>query len=151
MNYCSISDIVSTIPNVELVQLTNDDGGDTVDETKITDAISYVGNIIDGYLRGRYTLPLTSIPDELKYISIDYVVYRLYCRRMYNNLPDVVSQRYKEIMKVLNDIQKGTFSLTSGTDEYANPITKVGNNIKVESEDVYYNSDKWKEYDSWLS
>ena len=65
MIYCSITDIQGVIPHEDLVQLTNDVGGDTVDTDKITDAISYADNIIDGYLRARYSLPLDTVPECL--------------------------------------------------------------------------------------
>lgn len=146
MGYCTAADITAVIPNEKLIDLTNDSGGETVDADKITDAISYVDNIIDGYLRGRYDLPLASTPDELKYIAVDFVVYRLYSRRMYTDVPENVNLRYKEIIRYLIDIQKGKFSLgIEATEAYGELSMKTNKT----SSDKKYNTDKWDNY-SWL-
>ncbi|OGI00467.1 MAG: hypothetical protein A2Y25_12010 [Candidatus Melainabacteria bacterium GWF2_37_15] len=152
MSYCSTSDIQAVIANDDLVQLTNDSGGDTVDTTKITDAISYVDNIIDGYLRGRYDLPLASIPDELKYIAVDFVVYRLYSRRLYTEVPDSILKKYYEVIKTLQDIQKGAFNLgVENTSAFNNPALKTNKDTTSSSVNKYFNKEKWDEYDAWLS
>lgn len=152
MSYCIVSDIEAVIYNEDLIQLTNDLGGDTVDDTKITEAISYVDCMIDGYLRGRYTLPLSSpVPDELKYIAIDFVVYRLYGRRLVTDIPASIDQRYKEVIKLLTSIQNGKFSLgIEDTDGYDNPILDTNKSTAISSVNKYYNEDKWDEYDAWL-
>lgn len=150
MSYCSISDITGAIAESELIQLTNDAGGSTVDNDKITDAINYADNMIDGYLRGRYSLPLSSTPDELKYLSIDLVVYRLYSRRMYTEIPETVTKKFDDVMKTLKDIQKGNFSINSGTDEYSDPILDTDKTTEVSSVNKYYDEEKWDEYDLWL-
>jgi len=151
MGYCSVEDIEAVIYSEDLVQLTNDLGGDTVDDTKITDAILYVDCIIDGYLRGRYTLPLSSIPNELKYIAIDFVVYRLYSRRLVTEVPASVEHKYKEVIKLLTNIQNGKFSLgVEDTDGYDDPILDTNKSTAVSSVNKYYNEDKWDEYDAWL-
>lgn len=148
MNYCSTSDIQSVIAHNDLAQLTNDLGGDTVDSTTIAEAISYVDNIIDGYLRGRYNLPLASIPDELKYLAIDFVVYRLYSRRMYTEIPSSVAEKYKNLINTLSRIQKGTFNLgIESSEAYSNSAIKTNKSGSSSSVNKYYNSNKWDEYD----
>jgi len=148
MSYCSINDIKSVIANDDLVQLTNDSGSDFVDSGKITDAINYADNIIDGYLRGRYDLPPASIPDELKYLAVDFTVYRLYSRRLYTEVPDSVLKKYYEVIKTLENIQKGVFNLgIENTDAFNNPALKINKDTAPSSVNKYYNSDKWDEYD----
>ncbi len=152
MTYCSITDIQGVIANDDLVQLTNDTGGGTVDTTRITDAIAYVDNIIDGYLRGRYDLPLESAPDELKYLAVDFVVYRLYSRRMYTEVPDGVLKKYYDVVKTLQDIQKGAFNLgIEGSEAFGDPSLKINKDNTKSSLNKYFNRQKWEEYDSWLS
>lgn len=151
MAYCSLSDITSTVTSDDLVQLTNDLGGTTVDSNKITDAIAYVDNIIDGYLRSRYLLPLNSIPDELKYIAIDFTVYRLYSRRMFANVPENLLQRYKEIQTILKDLQSGRFSLgIEDTNEVENKNMKTNKSFTSASGNRYYTDEKWSGYNSWV-
>lgn len=151
MSYCSISDIEANVPSLDLAQITSDSGS-SVDETVITNTISYVDNIIDGYLRGRYTLPLDTVPDELKYIAIDYVSYKLYTRRLYTEVPTSVEQRYKEIMQLLKDIQSGKFSLgVETTNAFESPKLKSNKSATTSSVNKYYTQDKWDEYDSFLN
>jgi phage gp36-like protein len=150
MSYCSSSDITSLIPNDELVQLTNDSGGDSVDSSVITTAIDYVDNFIDGYLRGRYDLPLTSTPDELKYIAIDLVVFRLYTRRMYTNIPENIEARYKTVVKQLEHIQSGKFSLgIESSDAHDNKLLKTNKTTTTSTRNRVYDEDKWDEYNTW--
>lgn len=150
MSYCTVDDIEANIPSVTLAQITSDTGS-SVDETVIETAIDYVDNIIDGYLRGRYTLPLNSTPDELKYIAVDYVTYRLYSRRLMTEIPESISNRFKEVTSLLKSIQKGTFSLgIEDTNAVANPKLKTNKSLNTSSVNKYYNEDKWDEYDTWL-
>ncbi|HSA06151.1 MAG TPA: DUF1320 domain-containing protein [Candidatus Gastranaerophilales bacterium] len=148
MTYCSISDITAAISNSDLAQLTNDSGGDTVDSSRIIDALNYVDNIIDGYLRGRYDLPLAVIPDELKYLAVDFVVYKLYSRRMFSEIPDSVNKSYQNVIKILEQIQKGTFNLGVETSEaFGNPALKTNKDSTSSSVNKFYTSEKWDEYD----
>ena len=149
MSYCSTSDVQSVITNDDLVQLTNDSGGDTIDTSKITEAVSYVDNIIDGYLRGRYDLPLASTPDELKYLAVDFVVYKLYSRRLYTEIPESINEKFRNVIKTLENIQKGLFNLGVETSEaFDNPALKTNKTDSSSSVNKYYDSDKWDEYDS---
>ena len=152
MGYCSTTDITSAVTSSDLVQLTNDAGGTSVDTTKITEAISYVDNIVDGYLRGRYQLPLTSTPDELKYIAVDFVVYRLYSRRMTRSVPENILQRYKEIQQFLKDIQSGKFSLgIEDTNEIVDSRMKTNKSTTISTSNKYFTEEKWDGYgSSWL-
>ena len=151
MSYCSTSDIQAAVPSTDLLQITDDDNSGSVDTTVISNMISYVDNIIDGYLRGRYFLPLTTIPDELKYLAIDFVVYKLYTRRMFTEVPESVNQRYKEIMGMLKDIQKGVFSLgAESTNAHASGKLTTDKSAISSSKNSYYTEDKWNTYDSWL-
>lgn len=152
MTYCTIADITAEVPDADLIQITNDSGGSTVDDTVITNAISYVDNIIDGYLRGRYNLPLTTVPDELKFIAIDYVKYRLYSRRMYTEIPPVVEQRYKEVIQLLKDIQNGKFSLgVEDTNSISNSKLTTNKSLTSSSTNKYYTEKMWDQYNSFFN
>jgi phage gp36-like protein len=149
MSYCTVSDITANVSGKQLSQITNDFGGDTVDETKITAAIDYTNNIIDGYLRGRYNLPLTSTPNALKYLAIDFVVYRLYSRRDYTNVPENIKEKYKEVVKRLYEIQNGKFSLgIESTNEYSDLLLKTNKTGLESATNKFYTEDKWDEYDA---
>lgn len=148
MGYCSIADIVAAVSNDDLVQLTNDNGGDTIATAKITSAIDYVDNMIDGYLRGRYNLPLTSTPDELKFLAIDFVIHRLYSLRTFTPVPQNIEERYTEVKKRLYEIQSGKFSLgIEDTNELSNILLLTNKTSEKSTTNKYFDGDKWEEYD----
>jgi phage gp36-like protein len=109
MAYCTLADI--DIPTKDLIELTDDNNAGVVDQTVIDKAIAAAGELIDGYLRGRYTLPLVPLPGLMKTLALDLVVYRLYTRRVRLTPPEAVADRYKNSIKILDQIATGKISL----------------------------------------
>ena len=116
MDYCTIEDIETQTSTPTLIQLTSDDGQEAVDRVVAQEAILYSSTLIDGYLRGRYTLPLDAHFPLLRILAIDLSIYRLYTRRMRNEMPEVIENNYKNAIATLRDIQKGVISLQSEND-----------------------------------
>lgn len=116
MDYCTIEDIETQTSTPTLIQLTSDDGQEEVDRVVAQEAILYSSTLIDGYLRGRYTLPLDTHFPLLRILAIDLSIYRLYTRRMRNEMPEVIENNYKNAIATLRDIQKGVITLQSEND-----------------------------------
>ena len=116
VSYCSSVDIESYVSTPTLIQLTIDEGGDVINDNVTQEAIIYASTLIDGYLRGRYTLPLDTQFPLLKILCIDISVYRLYSRRMRDEMPEVIENAYKNAIQTLRDIQKGILSLQAEND-----------------------------------
>lgn len=114
--YCTIDDIEKHTSSPTLIQLSSDDGQEAVNRVVVEEAILYASTLIDGYLRGRYSLPLDTHFPLLRIIAIDLSVYRLYSRRMRNEMPEVIATAYKSAIATLRDIQKGVISLQSEND-----------------------------------
>ena len=114
--YCTIDDIEKHTSSPTLIQLSSDDGQEAVNRVVVEEAILYASTRIDGYLRGRYSLPLDTHFPLLRIIAIDLSVYRLYSRRMRNEMPEVIETAYKSAIATLRDIQKGVISLQSEND-----------------------------------
>ena len=114
--YCTIDDIEKHTSSPTLIQLSSDDGQEAVNRVVVEEAILYASTLIDGYLRGRYSLPLDTHFPLLRIIAIDLSVYRLYSRRMRNEMPEVIETAYKSAISTLRDIQKGVISLQSEND-----------------------------------
>lgn len=112
-DYCTIEDIETQTSTPTLIQLTSDDGQEEVDRVVAQEAILYSSTLIDGYLRGRYTLPLDTHFPLLRILAIDLSIYRLYTRRMRNEMPEVIENNYKNAIATLRDIQKGVITLQS--------------------------------------
>ncbi len=78
----------------------------------ISDAMRVVAQLIDGYLRPRYALPLASIPAFLSDVETKLVRYRLHrhlTRGEGQQHP--VIRDYTDAMKLLRDIRSGNLSL----------------------------------------
>lgn len=116
MDYCTIADIETQTSTPTLIQLTSDDGQEIVDRVVAQEAILYSTSLINGYLRGRYSLPLNIHFPLLRILAIDISIYRLYARRMRNEMPEVIETAYKNAIATLKDIQKGTITLESEND-----------------------------------
>ena len=114
--YCTQEDIEKQVTTPTLIQLTSDNSQDAVDETVTFEAILYSSTLIDGYLRGRYELPLNTRLPLLRIIAIDLSIYRLYSRRLQAEMPESILGQYKESIKTLEKIQKGTIALEIQTD-----------------------------------
>jgi phage gp36-like protein len=111
MPYCTLDDIKKSIPEANIVQLTDDTGTEVIDQTNVDKAISVADSIIDGYMRGRYSIPLSTVPELIKTIAIDIAIYKLYERRLKLEMPEAMMARYKNALKMLEQIQKGLIKL----------------------------------------
>ena len=107
MTYCNSNDIEIQIGTNSLVQLTNDDSSQqTVDNVVVEEALIYSSTLIDGYLRGKYTLPLNTQFPLLRVVAIDICIYRLYSRRIYTDIPETISENYKNAIRTLEQLKK---------------------------------------------
>lgn len=122
--YCSLDDLKKQVQEDILLQLTDDDQSGQIDTVVIDEAVIYSETLINGYLRGRYTIPIVNYgfdsqpPDILKILAVDLTIFRLYSRRFHTDIPDGISEKYKNSIKILEQIQKGIISLgieTAGT------------------------------------
>lgn len=112
MFYCTADDIEIQIGKEPLIQLTNDNcEQDTIDTVVCEEAILYSSTLIDGYLRGRYNLPLNTQFPLLRVVAMDLSIYRLYSRRIMTEIPEVVCDAYKNAIKTLENLQKGIITL----------------------------------------
>lgn len=117
--YATYNDITSILDERKVLDLVNDESRDyvSIDMESTSDA-AYVRfnaaaqsakNLIDGYLRTKYTLPLSTTPELIKHIAADITVYLLFKRRM--DIPDVFANIYKTRVSELEKIQMGKIIL----------------------------------------
>ena len=100
-------------------QLSNDVNPNEVNEEIVSKYISESSQLIEGFLRSRYELPLRNEHAILKKVCIDIVKYELYKRR--GKVFDNIQNLYKDGMTTLEKIQKGMIILDEGT-----PVTRPG-------------------------
>ena len=122
MPYCTLDDIKrNRIPESVLIQLTDDENLGVVDEAVVNGAIADADEVIDGFARGRYPLPLTPVPGIVRTWSMDIATYGLYGRRAAFEPPKTVAERYTTALKLLERVQDGKLKLSD--DE---PVVEVG-------------------------
>lgn len=65
--YLTPEELLSFLPERSVIQLTNDDPhGTEPDMGRVREALLAAGELVDGYLRGRYELPLAEAPTLLR-------------------------------------------------------------------------------------
>ncbi|HBG06323.1 MAG: hypothetical protein A2075_12195 [Geobacteraceae bacterium GWC2_58_44] len=110
--YCTLEDIKkSRVQEARLIQLTDDADTGEVNEEAVNGAISDAGEMIDGFLRGRYPLPLNPVPGLIRTIALDLATYGIYGLKPEFELPKLVGDRYQTSTKLLMRIQDGKMDL----------------------------------------
>lgn len=119
MRYCSLDDLQLAIPPQTLVWLSNDDeSATTVNAGVVEQAVAQAEELIDGFLRGRYNLPLSPVPTIVKDMTVNLARHWLYARRPEGNeLPDAVVRTHKSAMSLLETIRDGKLTIGQPTGE----------------------------------
>lgn len=143
--YCTIDDIKKRRINEQsLIQLTDDDNQGVVATSVVDDAIASAQALIDGYLRKRYTLPLASVPEEIKSIAIVIAAYELYGHRPHFETPERIENDYKNALSQLDKIATGRLVLdavdnTGQTSSASEDLPAVGAPDQKFSDDALEN------------
>lgn len=106
-DYCTQQDLIDRFGEEEILALSDLDRTGSIDETRVTRAIADATATINGYLAGRYALPLTSIPQMLGLIACDIARYRLMGVRP----TDEAKGRHSDALAWLTKVGTGAFSL----------------------------------------
>ncbi|WP_339053177.1 DUF1320 domain-containing protein [Arsenophonus endosymbiont of Crataerina pallida] len=77
----------------------------------MNDAIRYADELIDAHLRGRYVLPLETVPTVLRDMAVNLVSHRLYLRRPEGQLPEAIKEVYRGSLKMLEALRDGKLTL----------------------------------------
>lgn len=107
--YINADDLAKAMSKTELVQLTNDEPRATEPNAEVVQAaIAYACDLVDGYLRGRYPLPLQSVPTVLPPLVINIARHFLHSRRINRaDFPKVLGTSYTATLKMLEMIRDG--------------------------------------------
>lgn len=124
MAYCTRADLINRAAEQSITDLTDDNGTTAIDEAKLDAAIALADSMIDSYLRGRYTVPISSPPAIIMGLSTDIAYYRL---RLRLGMDDETLKAYEDAKKTLTDISKGVVTLqVTGA-----PASEVGGSSTV--------------------
>jgi len=131
MSYATPQDIINRYPNRDLVQLTNEDPTvTTINTTSLQQALDDASAEIDGYLSGRFALPLTDVPEVLSRLACDIAIYRLQSLRPIHDLADA-RRRYDDAIAMLTRVANGEMSLGVGADGHE---TAIGQGVEQAAE-----------------
>jgi phage gp36-like protein len=109
MGYATVTDLLARFGAAELEQLTdiNKPRLMAVDDVVAAQAIADASALIDGYLLGRYTLPLLPPPEVLKVHCCGLARYQL----MRRSPDERATNDYEGAMKFLLSVSKGDIAL----------------------------------------
>lgn len=108
--------------SAEVIAITDRAGTGAINTAVLTDALDQASVEIDGYLAGRYTLPLPSVPRLLEGICCDIARYRLSGAEAQET--DAIRNRYRDAIKMLEALRDGKMSI--GLDGLNQPVQSGG-------------------------
>ncbi len=133
MSYATQNDMIERFGEREVRILTDRDNQGLIDATVLSYALAQADAEIDGYLQGRFALPLASVPVLLVGIACDVARYRLAGTDIRET--DPIRTRYKDAIKLLASISKGELQL--GLAANGQPAPEAGSVRVVEGARVF--------------
>lgn len=107
MSYATQQDLVDRFGEQELVELTNREGGDTVDAAVVAKALADADAMVDTYLAGRYAVPVSPAPPLLVRLAADIARFFLHGKAA----TESVRQAFDDALTMLQQISAGRASL----------------------------------------
>ena len=101
MAYSVQADILKRIPSEDVAQMTDDVNGTSINTDNLTEAIALADALINSYLRGKHTTPLSTVPPLVREWSVTLSIYNLYQRRIDLGIPDNIEVGYDNVIKQL--------------------------------------------------
>lgn len=108
--YASVNDFILRVGEYQAMQLTDRENIGEVNQEVLSVALSDSTSQIDGYLLGRYRLPLKMVPQNLVRICCDLTRYRLASMSDVSITEEII-ERYKLSLRELESIASGKVSL----------------------------------------
>lgn len=121
MSYATQADLVARFGETEMIQISNRAlTAETIDTAVVAAKLADAEAEIDGYLQGRYQLPLLPVPPVLARLACDIARYHLYDDRT----TEAVTQRYRDAIAFLVRVSQGQVQL--GVAEGGTPAAAGG-------------------------
>lgn len=119
MPYATQQDLVDRFGETEIIQLSDRGNNGAIDTAVVAAKLADADAEVDGYLAGRYTLPLEPVPRVLVRVACDIARYHLYDDRA----TEQVTTRYRDAVRLLEQIAKGTVNFGPGDDGSTTPAS----------------------------
>ncbi len=148
MSYTSDADLYRLIAARTLTQLAADDPQAEAPEPLIlAEARAYADAQVDARLRQRYSLPLASVPRELRDWALALARRWLYERRLDGlELPTGVAAAAQEALKALDAVRDGKMSLAIASDPAGETPAPEAGRVNVSAPDRLFNPDLMSRY-----
>ena len=143
MSYTTDADLFSLIAARTLTQLAADDPQAEAPEPLIlAEARAYADAQVDARLRQRYSLPLASVPRELRDWALALARRWLYERRPDGqDLPDAVQNAAKEALASLDAVRDGKMSLAIASATDGDTRDPEGGRVRVVAPERVFTAD----------
>ena len=125
MTYATESDMISRFGQDEIQQLTDRNNAGMIDVTVLGMALADADATINGYLAGRYILPLTVVPAALVKRAADLARYYLFGIQA----PDLVKSNHDDALTWLKQVNTGIVEL--GIDQATISAETSGISVKT--------------------
>ena len=114
--YATVADMVGRFGRVEVTRLSQIEDRETteIDEEKVARAIGDATAIVDGYLRGRYQVPVINPQADLIRATCILARYDL-AKSDRSDPTDQMQKDYDDVIRWLTDVQKGIVKLAAKT------------------------------------
>jgi phage gp36-like protein len=109
--YCTQQDLIDRGYEQDLLQLTDPDNTGIIDAVIVAKALEKASAEIDGYLAGRYTLPLAVEVPILREKACDLAWYYLNVDRALMNVEGGIRKSYEDCIRYLELIARGNVKL----------------------------------------
>lgn len=141
MPYAVKQNMIDRFSQAEIVQLTDRAVPPTglINDAVLDQALADAEDTINGYLQGRYNLPLANTPQMLTRVACDLARYYLYD----NHATEEVRRRHDADVKFLTDVAAGKIQL--GLDAAAQPVTP-SSGPEVSAPEREFTKDTLKEF-----
>jgi phage gp36-like protein len=124
VSYASPNDLIVRYSNRDLVQLSNEDPTQTtINTSTLQQALDDASAEIDGYIEGRFALPLIDPPTVLDRLTCDVAMYRLQSLRPLHDLEDA-RRRYEDAVELLMRVARGEVTLGLAADDAEPPAAQ---------------------------
>lgn len=107
MPYLTTAELETAISPSELIALADRDGDGIADEAVVAGVLARADEVIDSYLRSRFTVPLASVPGMVRQCAQFIARYFLF----EDQAPDRVAEDYRQALKWLEQIRKGELDI----------------------------------------
>lgn len=142
MSYASLADLIERAGTDEILQVADRDMDGTADPDVVEAALVHADNTVNGYVRVRYSLPFSAVPDLVRTWAVSIARYFLHR----DGPPEHVVRDWKEAIAALKDVGAGRLQLPVGVDE-PEPEPSPDGRVSVVGPDPVFTTENLK---GWL-